>query len=411
MKILFVHQNFPGQFRHLAPALAEDPGNQVIAIGEEARIRLAAGLHPRLGLCAYPAPGDPSSQTHHYLHSTESNVRRGQTVARVALALKQKGFVPDLIYAHPAWGEALYLKDVFPDSKLLLLLEFFYRSHGSDMNFDPEYPTTLDDECKARTRNATQLISLECADAGISPTHWQRSQYPAGFQSRIQVVHDGIDTDLVCPGSVSGFELPDKRGVLKRGDEVLTFVSRNLEPYRGFHTFMRALPSILAARPDAQVVIVGGDEVSYGQRLADDTYRARLLRELDGRLDLTRIHFLGRVPYSTYLDLLRLSRAHVYLTYPFVLSWSMLEAMSAGCCVIGSDTAPVREVIEGGRNGMLVDFLSPAAVANAAITALAKPDATLPLREAARRSIQSGYDLRRQALPRQIDLIMGLLTP
>jgi len=405
MRILFVHQNFPGQFRHLAPALAAQAENQVVALGDETNIRAAAGLHPRLGLCGYPAPAGASAQTHHYLHSTESAIRRGQAVARAAMTLRDKGFSPDVIYAHPAWGEALYLKDIFPSAKLLLFLEFFYRPHGSDMNFDPEYPNSFDDGCKARTRNATQLLSLACADGGISPTHWQRAQYPREFQGMIHVVHDGIDTDVVRPGVVADFRLPDDRGQLASGAEVITFVARNLEPYRGFHTFMRALPTILAARPHAHVLIVGGDDVSYGRRLEGESYRAKYMRESDGRLDSRRIHFLGKIPYSVFLDVLRLSSAHVYLTYPFVLSWSMLEAMSSGCLVIGSDTPPVREVIVHGRNGILVDFFSATDLAAAVVDALAHPQSVKPLRDQARGHILARYDLTRIALPQQTAII------
>lgn len=400
MRILFVHQNFPGQYKHLAPALADDPANEVVAIGDQANLQRARGLHPRLGLLAYPSPPGASAQSHHYLRSTEAAVRRGQAVARAALELKSKGFTPDVICAHPGWGEALFLKDVFPDARLVLYLEFYYRSHGSDMHFDPEFPSSFDDGCRVRVRNANQLLSLEAADAAISPTQWQRAQYPAMLQQRISVIHDGVDTDMVCPGQVSGFKLPDGR-VLKSGDEVITYVARNLEPYRGIHKFLRALPQILAARPHAQVLVVGGEEVSYGRAAPDgQTYRALYMQELAGQLDTSRVHFLGKLPYQQYLQVLRLSSAHVYLTYPFVLSWSMLEAMACGCLLIGSSTAPVLEVLQHQRNGLLVDFHAPEAIATTVIQALENPQAMAPLREQARRDVQQHFDLKRVCLPR-----------
>ncbi len=400
MRILFVHQNFPGQYKHLAPALADDPGNEVVAIGDQAHLHQAQGLHPRLRLCAYPSPQGASPQTHHYLRSTESAVRRGQAVARAALELKNRGFTPDVICAHPGWGEALFLKDVFPAAKLVLYLEFYYRAQGSDMHFDPEFPCSFDDGCRVRMRNATQLLSLEAADAAISPAQWQRAQYPAMLQERISVIHDGVDTDRVCPGPVSGFELPGGR-VLQSGDEVITYVARNLEPYRGIHQFLRSLPQILAARPHAQVLVVGGDEVSYGRAAPDgQTYRTLYMKELQGRVDASRIHFLGKLPYPQYLQVLRLSSAHVYLTYPFVLSWSMLEAMACGCLLIGSSTAPVLEVLQHQRNGLLVDFHAPEAIAATVIAALEDPQAMAPLREQARRDMQERFDLKRVCLPR-----------
>ncbi|TLD44347.1 MAG: Phosphatidyl-myo-inositol mannosyltransferase [Accumulibacter sp.] len=409
MRILFVHQNFPGQYRHLAPALADSPANEVLAIGEEANIRRMQGFHPRVRLLGYPQPQGASPQTHHYLRSSEAAVRRGQSVARLALELRRQGFLPDVICAHPAWGEALFLKDVFPVARLLLYLEFFYRGSGSDVGFDPEFPSSFDDRCRVRARNTTQLISLEACEAGVSPTHWQREQYPDAYRQSIQVIHDGIPSDLACPGEVAGFVLPEGRGTLRSGDEVLTYVARNLEPYRGFHTFMRALPTVLAARPGLQVLIVGGDEVSYGRPLPDGgTYREHYLREVGGGIDGGRVHFLGRVPYPRFIDVLRLSTAHVYLTYPFVLSWSLLEAMSCGCALIASDTAPVREVLQDGHNGLLFDFFSPAALAATIIGVLSDPGSAQPLRAQARRDILDRFDLATRSLPRLVTLVSDL---
>jgi glycosyltransferase involved in cell wall biosynthesis len=400
MRILFVHQNFPGQYRHLAPALADDPDNEVVAIGDQANLHRALGLHPHIRLFAYPSPQGAGAEIHHYLRSTESSVRRGQAVARAVLELKNQGFTPDVICAHPGWGEALFLRDVFPVAKLVLYLEFYYRTQGSDMNFDPEFPTSFDDGCCIRLRNTTQLLSLESADVGISPTHWQRAQYPAMVQDRISVIHDGVNTDIVCPGRVEDFQLPCGGGTLQSGDEVITYVARNLEPYRGIHNFLRALPDVLEARPRAQVLIVGGNEVSYGRAApGGQTFRSIYMKEVAGRIDASRIHFLGRLPYASYLQVLRLSSVHVYLTYPFVLSWSMLEAMSCGCLLIASSTAPVQEVLQHEYNGLLVDFHAPQSLAKTVIHALKNPQETAPLRQQATLDMQSRFDLTRVCLP------------
>jgi glycosyltransferase involved in cell wall biosynthesis len=335
------------------------------------------------------------------LIGTEASVRRGQAVARLALELRNQGFVPDVICVHPGWGESLFLRDVFPTAKILLYLEFFYRATGSDMQFDPEFPSTLDDACRLRIRNSTQLLSLDSADGGISPTSWQRDQFPDTYRDRIRVIHDGVDTTRVRPGLVASFILPDGRGTLRTGDEVVTYVARNLEPYRGIHPFLRSLPAILKARPNAHVLIVGGDDVSYGRRLPEgESYRSLYMREIEGNVDASRIHFLGKLPYDDYLDVLRLSSAHVYLTYPFVLSWSMLEAMACECLLIGSATPPVQEVIQHERNGLLVDFFSPSSISEAVIYALAHQKETARLRRQARLDVQSQYDLLQVCLPK-----------
>lgn len=404
MKVLFIHQNFPGQYKHLAPALAAR-GAQVVALTDEKNVPRAGQLAGNVRVLGYPSPRGPAAAIHHYMQSAEGQVLRGQATARAAIKLRQQGFYPDVIVGHPAWGECLFLKDVFPRARLSLFLEFFYRSTGSDFDFDPEYPATFDQRCKLRMRNTTQLVSLEAADMATSPTHWQCRQYPEGFRSKITVVHDGIDTDAVAPRKDVRFALPDGQG-LTIADEVITYVARNLEPYRGFHSFMRALPGLLKRRPAARVVIVGGDDVSYGWRLPDgETYRARLLAEVGGELDAARVHFVGRLPYDRYLDLLSISRAHIYLTYPFVLSWSMLEAMACGCVVIGSRTAPVEEVIEDGENGFLVDFFSPAAIADKTVEVLENQKGVEAIRAAARQTVFERYDLQRCCLPRQLALI------
>jgi glycosyltransferase involved in cell wall biosynthesis len=285
---------------------------------------------------------------------------------------------------------------VFPKAKVLLYCEFFYRAQGGDMGFDPEFPTSAEKLLRLRVMNAPLLMSLDASDWGMAPTRWQQKQFSPGYAERMSVIHDGIDTDVVVPPK----NIP--------GDEVVTYVARNLEPYRGFHTFMRAIPEIQKRRPKARIVIVGGDEVSYSPRLPPgQTYRQLLLREIEGKADLSRVQFLGKIPYKAYLDVLRRSSVHVYLTYPFVLSWSLLEAMAAGCLVVGSRTPPVEEVIRDGENGLLADFLSPEAIAARVDEALAMKDSRL-LRERARATVIERYDLKRVCLPAQLGLVARL---
>ncbi|MFT3850220.1 MAG: glycosyltransferase family 4 protein [Propionivibrio sp.] len=401
MKILFVHQNFPGQYVHLARHLAASAENEVVCITQ----RTEAGL-PGVRKLVYRPRRGVTPHIHPYLRDSEAAVLNAQAVARVALDLKRSGFMPDVMVGHNGWGEIWYLKDVFPRVPLLGYFEFFYQAHGADVGFDPSESVRFDTAPRLRTRNAGNLLGLNAADCGQCPTQWQRSTYPALYQAKLSVVHEGIDTRIVVPRPDARLKVPGTSMVLSAADEVVTYVARNLEPYRGFPSFMRSLPAILAARPKADVLIVGGDEVSYGTRLpAGQTYRRQLLDELDGSLDLRRVHFLGKVPYAIFLKILQISRAHVYLTYPFVLSWSMLEAMAAGCLVIASDTAPVREVIRDGENGLLVDFFDPRAIAGRVIETLSNPEAFTTIRERARQTIVDRYDLRTVALPAMLRLI------
>lgn len=403
MKFLFVHQNFPGQFRHVARALAE-AGHDVVGLGDAANVSQRPSLHPGIKLLAYRHERKGGQATHHYLRDYEGAIRRGQTVVRAALELKRHGFIPDVIVAHPAWGEALFLKDVFPDARHHYYFEFFYRGTEGDVGFDPEFPASFDDLPRLRIKNSTQLVSLEAADAGIAPTQWQASRYPPEYRSKITVLHEGIDTQAIRPDPDAVFEWNGFR--LTRQDEVVTYVARNLEPYRGFHVFLRSLPRLLASRPQARVVIVGGDDVSYGRRLpAGQSYRAKYLAELEDRLDLARVHFTGRLPYDAYLRLLQVSTAHAYLTYPFVLSWSMLEAMAAGCALVASATAPVMEVVEDGVNGRLVDFFDVDMLADTLAQVLADPDRCAQMRAYARKTIVERYDLLSCCLPQWLEFL------
>jgi glycosyltransferase involved in cell wall biosynthesis len=405
MRILFVHQNFPGQYRHLAAALARTPGWQVTALGDTKFVGQRPKI-PGVKLVGYPTPPGASQSTHHYVKPLEGAVRRGQAVVRACLELKKQGFTPDIIYAHPGWGEALFLKDIFPQAQLTLYCEFYYGAMGRDVGFDPEFPATLDDLCRVRTKNAASLLSLEAADRGISPTRWQRDAFPEFLRERISVVHEGVETDLVKPDPRAEVVIAGKNVTLRPGDEVVTYVARNLEPYRGYHIFMRALPEIQRRRPNAHILIVGDQGVSYGQALPKgQTYRQKYLDEVAKDLDMSRVHFLGQVPYQTLVRIYQVSSAHVYLTYPFVLSWSLLEAMAAGCPVVASRTPPVEEVIVDGENGFLVDFFSLSEIAERVDQIIGKAGDVDKVRENARKTVVEDFDLKRVCLPQHLELL------
>lgn len=333
-------------------------------------------------------------------------------MTRTAVKLQEEGFSPDLILGHAGWGETLLLKEVWPRARMQSYSEFYYRAEGADVGFDPEFQKeAFESRAMAHTKNAAMLLALATADRGIAPTAWQRSVFPDELHGKIDVVHDGIDTASVRPNR-KAFILLEKRGLtLRPGDELITFVNRNLEPYRGYHVFMRALPTILAARPKAHAILVGANGVSYGRAAPEgQTWKDIFLGEVMDRLDMSRVHFVGQVPHSTFVNVLQVSAAHVYLTYPFVLSWSMLEAMAAGCLVVASDTPPVTEVIRDGENGLLFPFFDTDALSRRVIEALAEPKRFRQVRERARADIVERYDLRTRCLPRQLALIEELMT-
>lgn len=413
MNILFIHQNFPGQFKFLAPALVQR-GHSVVAMTMQ---KIEAHEWEGVKLVSYTATRSTASNIHPWVSDFETKAIRGEACFRTALRMKAQGFMPDAIVAHHGWGESLFLKEVWPDAKLGIYCEFYYHSHGADVGFDPEFPAKDEgDVCRLRLKNLNNLLHFEVADAGISPTCWQASTFPELFRDKITVVHDGIDTEALAPSASSGLTLNTSSGdsiALTRENEVVTFINRNLEPYRGYHVFMRALPEILRRKPNARVLIVGGDGVSYGaqpegERKWKDIFAAEVRPQISDT-DWKRVHFLGNIPYQHLIPMLQLSTVHVYLTYPFVLSWSLLEAMSIGCAIVASNTQPLREAIEHEKTGRLVDFFDVSSLANEVCDLLDDHETRQRLGANARAFAQANYNLKTVCLPRQIAWVEGLI--
>ncbi|UGQ45245.1 glycosyltransferase [Massilia endophytica] len=388
MNILFIHQNFPAQFVHLSAALAAERGNRVVALAFNDN-----PAPPGVEVQRYRLLRERAPQTHALLAENEQDVLRAEACASAAMQLKASGFEPDVIYAHPGWGEALFIKDVFPAAKLLVYCEYYYSADAPDVDFDPEAPRmSFALRASTRMRNALQLLTLDAADAGIAPTHWQRASFPAAYQPKISVIHDGIDLAALQPQPHARLDIQQPGGGAIRlgaGDEVLSYVARSLEPLRGFPVFMRALPALQRQRPRAQTVIAGLDQQIYSYRHPSGrSWREQMLAELDGKLDLSRIHFVGHIPRASYLGLLNVAKAHCYLTTPFLLSWSFLEAAASGMPVIASDTPPVRE-FAAALQPQLLPFHDHGALGEALARALAAPRAPRLVRQAPEIELQA----------------------
>ena len=409
MKILVIHQNFPGQYKHLVPALAAR-GHQVVALTP--KVQKPVKWHT-VTILPYEIKGQSTPGIQPWIADFETKLLRGASCYRAALDLKHKGFEPDVILAHHGWGESMFLKDVWPKARMGLYCELYHVTSETFVAFDPEFqkPSPELDPLRIRMKNLNNRLHEEIMDAGISPTRFQANTFPPEWRDRITVAHDGIDTDKVCPNPDARLELPNG-GTVTRDDEVITFINRNLEPYRGYHVFMRALPELLRRRPLAQVVLIGGDEVSYGAKPPEGkSWKQIFIDEVQDQIPASgwkRVHFLGRVPYERFLAMMQVSRVHVYLTYPFVLSWSLLEAMSAECAIIASDTAPVREALTDDETGVLTDFFDGAAMVDKICDLLEDPARRAQLGTNARAFVRANYDLQTVCLPRQLDWVERL---
>ena len=405
---MFVHQNFPAQFKHLAPELAQQ-GHEVTAFylqpGKAGKIKTKSGIK----IVPYTAKRASSKTIHPWVSDFETKIIRAEACFEAAVELKKSGYYPDKIIAHHGWGESLFLDSVWPKAALGIYCEYYYRASNSDIDFDPEF--RLDNQwevCRTELKNLNNDLHFPKAQGGISPTRWQAHTFPEAFSKKITIVHDGIDTDTVRPDKTATLRLSGGE-VIGKESEVITFVNRSLEPFRGFHIFMRSLPQLLKRRPNARVIVIGEAGVSYGPEphqfgYKDRTWKDIFIEEIRSELSpeaWARIHFTGPISYQSYLRVLQVSSVHIYLSYPFVLSWSVLEAMSCACAIVGSDTEPVREAITHGQTGMLVDFFDKSALVDSIIELLEGLEFRNKVADNARQHAQVNYDLRSVCLPKQ----------
>ena len=400
MKILFTHRNFPAQFRHILEELVKDPNNEVLFLTNAKNDKTIPGVKKYI----YGRKREVPKNCHRYLVPFEESVIHGQAVAEACIILRNQGFVPDVIFAH-AWGNSLFLKDVYPDVPLIDYCEWYFRADSADILFANPNPNE-DVRAKNRCGSAQMALDMFACDYGITPTHWQKEQYPKEFHNKIEVLHDGIDTEYLVPDNNVEFQIPNSDIKLTCEDEVLVYATRGLEPYRGFPQFMHVAEKLLKKRPNLKVVVAGKDRCFYSEPLPQGTYKELMLNKLD--LDMSRIFFTDLLPYEDYRKLLQVASVHVYLTYPYVLSWSLLDSMSVGNCIVASGTEPVKEVIQDGYNGILCDFFNIDEIADKVEYVLDNPDKVQSIKENARNTVVEKYDLKK-LMPRHIEIIKSFV--
>ena len=402
--ILFVHQHFPAQFKHLAPELAKKHNVHSLSLFD---FKAEGVKHHK-----YAPKQATNEKTHDLAKEFEAKIIRAEGCANKAYELKNEGFTPDLIIGHHGWGELMFLSEVYPTSKILSYLEFHYQLYGSDIDFDEEQQEDMDEVFLRRKligRNASFFSQYEISNYFLTPTEFQKSTFPKRIKDKIKVIHEGINTDIIKPNNNVEVKLNDFD--LNKEKKVVLFVNRNLEPYRGYHIFMRSLPNIFKEHPDALIIIVGGELTSYGKKAPDGTtWKEIFFNEVKDSIDLERVLFTGYLEdHSKLTALMQSATVQVYLTYPFVLSWSLLESLACELLVIGSDTEPVKEVIKDGENGLLVDFFDHEAIAKKVSNVLADPKKYDKIRKKARKDIIKKYDLTNVCLPNSIKYIEDIL--
>jgi glycosyltransferase involved in cell wall biosynthesis len=407
MKILFVHQNMPGQYRELVEWLAAQGDHEIMFLTQRKKAPKINGVKTVL----YQAHHRPAKDAYGLSKVWEEAVGAGFGAVMAAQRLEsENGFRPDLVLGHTGWGELTFFKQIWPDVPILGFFEYFYRMEGGLVGFDPDEPVSVHAPFTSHARNAVPFANIQTVDLGLVPTEWQKNTFPTSFHSKFYTCHDGIRTDRLGPDPAVSITLGRLEHPLTREDEIITYMARNMERVRGFHIFMRALPKILAERPNARVLAVGGDNTSYGRKSDHPGgLRGEMEAEVGHLIDWDRVHFLGQVSYEKYCQIIQLSRCHIALTMPFVMSWSLLEAMAMQATVVSSNVAPVREAITHGETGLLVDFFDHNALADQVVDVLANSNSYAHIGKAARAHVVGKYDFLTHCLPEHISRMNSLV--
>ena len=404
--IIFIHQNFPAQYKHLAPLLAQNKNYDVHSMS------LADFTSEGVDHHKYVLEAGNTKGIHPLAQEFEAKIIRANSLHKVAVEMKNDGIMADLIIAHPGWGESLFVKNVWPNAKVISYLEFFYYSNNADVDFDPEFK--FDNQFlanKLSARNAPIVLDLYQSDHVVTPTEFQASLAPETFRDKLTIIHEGIDTELLKRND--DIKIDINGNVLTNDNKIVLYIARNLEPYRGYHSFIRSIPGVLKNHPDAYILVVGGHDVSYGHKPPEGkNFSDIFFKEVKDNLNKKernifekQVLFLGWLDYEKLIKLMQICTTHVYLSYPFVLSWSLLESMSCESIIIGSNTKPVKEVIKHNKTGLLVDFFDYKEISNAISSVLSSPKGFEKIRKSARDLIIDKFDLHKVSIPKYLELI------
>lgn len=364
MDIVFIHGNYPAQFRHLAAALGQAGEHRVFFL--TARNDAETQPMPGVAIRRFALHRSVNAGTHHYLMASEEAVLKGQAVLRALHGLVEEGVTPRLVISHGGMGLGLFVKDFLPDAVHIGLFEWYFRP-GTARWLMPEFG--LNQQLLTRMRNLPILEELESCDLGVVPTSWQRQQFPTAFHSKLKVIFDGIDQNFFQPDpaiesrvvELHGEELPQPLRI-KPGDTVLSYATRGMEPLRGFPEFLRTAATCLGRHKKLQVVVAGRDvrAYSYGAPSEEGSWKRHLLKELGDFAGRERLHFCGLMPYLDYRQLLQRSNLHCYFTRPYVTSWSLFEAAACGARLCVNRTPATAGVVADAATVAWVDLDDPA---------------------------------------------------
>ena len=399
MHVLFAHKSFPAQFGQIMTHLVTEHGAECTFVSEKSTKTISADVRR----IEFKPRRVASMGTSYFGRSHETQMWRSQGI--VESLAEQPDLRPDLVVAHSGFFTSAFFRELY-DCPIVNLFEYYYHPTESDCDFRSDlFSRNIIQDMQTRVRNSVFLLDLENCDFGYCPTDWQRSLFPEEFQSKLTTAHDGIDTNYWRPAT-SGSAIQRIRESLEipNNMKVVTYVTRGFESMRGFDIFMKFAKRLCDSRVDVVVLVVGSDHVCYGadRQITDGlSFKDWVLQQDD--YDLNRIRFLGHVPSDTVRDVYQISDLHVYLTAPFIVSWSPLEAMSSGCLMLGSDTQPVQEVVGHGENGLLSDFFDVDRMVDQARCCLDEPHTFRPLRAAARQTIKQRFSLE-ACLPKLMEL-------